>query len=251
MMKNPNLKPLLSKVGRAIGDFNLIEKGDRIAVGVSGGKDSSCLLFVLNQIRKISPVKFDLQPIHVAMGWPVDITPLTQFAAGLGVDLIIEETMIGPTVFEYRQEPNPCSLCAKMRRGALHNAAVFAGCNKVALAHHQDDVIETLFMSMFLEGRLQTFLPRTYLDRKNLTVIRPLVYTPENLVRETVANIGLSVVQNPCPANGHTKRQEMKELVAQLSESIPDVRNKMVSALRNVNFNNLWPQKHQYPKPGV
>jgi tRNA 2-thiocytidine biosynthesis protein TtcA len=249
-MQNPDLKLLLHKIGRAVGDFNLIEEGDRIAVGVSGGKDSSCLLYALNQVRKFSPVKFDLRAIHIAMGWPVGLAPLARFAAGLGVDLIIEETAIGPIVFEHRREPNPCSLCAKMRRGALHNAAVRAGCNKVALAHHQDDAVETLLMSLFFEGRLQTFLPRTYLDRKKLTLIRPLVYAPESLLRETAANLGLPVLPNPCPANGFTRRQEMKELVARLAESIPDVRDKVTIALRNVNFNNIWPQKRHDRRNG-
>lgn len=246
-MKQPQLKPLLSRVGRAIHDFDLIGEGDRIAVGVSGGKDSVCLLYVLNELRKASPVKFDLCAIHVSMGWPVDITPLQRFVADLGIDLITEETQIGPIVFDIRQESNPCSLCAKMRRGALHNTAIRCGCNKVALAHHQDDVIETLLMSMFYMGLLQTFKPKTFLDRKQIILIRPLVYTPEELIQETVAASGFPTMHNPCPANGFTKRQEMKELIRNLSRTIPDIRDKTITALRNINEANLWPQKP--PKP--
>lgn len=234
---------LWHQVGKANADYQLIEDGDHLAIGVSGGKDSVTLLYVLANLRRFAPVKFRLTAVTLDMGWDADFTPIRELCEQLEVPYHLEKTQIGEIVFDYRQEKNPCSLCAKLRRGALHNAAVELGCNKVALGHHADDAIETLLMSMFYEGRLGSFLPKTYLSRKNLYLIRPLIYVKESSIQEVVAALKLPVVFNPCPANGLTKRQEAKEIINHLETIIPDIRDKILSALRNADLEHLWPAK--------
>ena len=210
------MQKLLSYVRRAVDHYHMIEPGDRIAVGVSGGKDSLALLAALANLRRFYPNPFELTAITLEMGYEeMDFEPVQRFCDALAVEYIRVPTQIKQIIFDVRQEPNPCSLCAKMRRGALHEAALAAGCKKVALGHHYDDVVETYLLSLFYEGRISCFLPVTYLDRKSITLIRPLLYTPERYVRSIARRYELPVVHNPCPADGNTKRQEIKELLHQ------------------------------------
>ncbi|MGI6648863.1 MAG: tRNA 2-thiocytidine biosynthesis TtcA family protein [Bacillota bacterium] len=240
------LRWILSRVRRAIKDFSLIEPNDRIAVGISGGKDSIALLHLLARLRSYRGFNFELIPIHLSLGWEglglmgPELPPLQQYCANLNLPLYIEKTQIAEIVFVARQESNPCSLCAKMRRGALHNTALALGCNKVALGHHADDVVETLFLNLFYTGKLGTFSPRTYLSKKNLVLIRPMVYLPERALQSLTRSLNLPIIVNPCPASGQTKRQEMKKIVNFLESRYPDVREKVLTALGNRDLDEQW-----------
>ena len=240
------MKKTLGCIRRADADWEMIQEGDRVAVGVSGGKDSMVLLKAMSLYRYFSSHKFQLQAITLSLGFePFDTTPIAHFCAELNVPYTVVPTDIGRIVFDYRQEKNPCALCAKMRRGALHDAVVAAGCNKLALGHTMDDAVETFLLSLFYEGRLNTFSPKSYLSRKNITMIRPLVYLDERHVKGVVNKEQFPLVINPCPANGHTKRQEMKELLQELSRKIPNVREQMLQALRNDGQYHLWNRPHR------
>ncbi len=231
---------LWKPVGKAITHYNMIQEGDRIAAGLSGGKDSLTLLTVLSEIREFSPVKFEIVGVTVDLGFGASLDPIRDFCREKGITWSCVHTQIGPIVFEYRQEPNPCSLCSKMRNGALHSAAKQLGCNKVALAHHLDDAIETFFLCLFYERRIKTFQPVSYLSRREITLIRPLIYVREKTIEHFVQTFQFPVVQNPCPANHHTKREEMKELVAYLEHKFPGVRNRLLTAFINANPDYLW-----------
>lgn len=236
------LRILRQKVGSAIGRFDLIRDGDTIAVGVSGGKDSLTLLYQLAELRRYSPVGFNLHAVMLGLTEEVATAGVEAFCRELAVPFHFIPTQISQIVFECRREKNPCSLCANLRRGALNNAAKELGCNKVALGHHQDDVIETLLISLFFEGRVYTFSPRTYLSRKDITVIRPLVLTPEAVTREVSEQFNFPVVDNCCPVNGKTKRQAMKEFIAGLEKEYPAIRSKLLSAVQNIDIDPLWQQ---------
>ncbi|WP_031514996.1 tRNA 2-thiocytidine biosynthesis TtcA family protein [Desulfofalx alkaliphila] len=240
--KSNILRWVLSESVKAIADYKMIEDGDKIAIGVSGGKDSSTLLYVMAYYQKYYPYNFKIQPIHVGMGWDMDITPLQEFCRSLDLTLHVEPAEIGKIVFDARQEKNPCALCANLRRGALNSAAKEFGCNKVALAHHLDDAIETFFMSFFYNAQFRTFSPRTYLDRTDLTIIRPMVYLPEKDVIRLANKAQVPIIHNPCPANRKTKREEAKELVTELSKRYPRMRDDFVKALKNFDARNLWPK---------
>lgn len=235
------VKKVLGCVRRADKDFNMIQAGDKIGIGVSGGKDSLLLMVALALYRKFSHTDYSLHAFTMTMGLePFDVSGVRALAESLEVPYTVKETDIGPILFDIRKETNPCALCAKMRRGVLNDLAVANGCNKLALAHHREDALETLMMSLLFEARLHTFHPVTYLSRTNITVIRPLVYLPENDVKRMVKTLDLPVVKNPCPANGSTKRQEMKELLADLQERYPDAKSYMLSALQNDKQYGLW-----------
>lgn len=221
----------------------MIQNGDKIAVGLSGGKDSSTLLYIMKMLQKNSPFKFELEAIHLHMGLDVDIAPLKDYCCQLDIPLTIIKTEIAQVIFEIRQEKNPCSLCAKMRRGALHDAAKELGCNKVALGHHLDDAIETFLMNLFYTGKIGTFMPKIYLDRIDLTLIRPIVYIPEETIIMLSKRENVPVVFNPCPANGYTKREEAKQLVHSLEKQFPSIREKFLSGFQNVDMKNMWHQK--------
>ncbi len=235
------MKRILGCLRRAVEDFNMINEGDRIAVGVSGGKDSLMLLKALRLYQYMSPVKYELEAITLDMGYEgTDWSEVQRYCEDLGVPYTIRDTKIGTIVFDVRQEKNPCSLCAKLRRGALHNTALELGCKKVALGHHREDVIETLFLSLFYEGRLNTFSPVTYLDRKDITLIRPLIYVPEPEIKKAVNRHNIPVVFNPCPANGETKREYIKNLLKDISTDIPNVHEQILGALKKTHVRNLW-----------
>lgn len=227
------LQRLLSYVRRAIDDYNMIEEGDRIAVGVSGGKDSICLLAALNALKRFYPKRFDIEAVTVSLGLPgASYDSIREFCRELGVNYTVVDTDIGQIVFHERKEKNPCSLCAKMRKGALNDAAESLGCNKVALGHNKDDVVETFFMSLFYEGRINTFAPVSYLDRKKLYSIRPLMYVPEYEAKSYVVKNNISIVKNPCLADGNTKRQETKEFLEDISKNYDNLQEKVFGAIR-------------------
>lgn len=235
------MKETLGCLRRADKDFHMIAPGDRVAVGVSGGKDSLVLLYALSLYRKFCKVPYELTAVTLTMGLePFDLSGVRALCEDLGVPYIVRETQIGPIIFEERKEKNPCSLCAKMRRGALNELCAKEGFNKVALGHHRDDAIETLLMSALFEGRIHTFHPVTYLSRSNLTQIRPLVYLPEKHIIHVAKTLNLPVVKSPCPANGYTKRQEVKELLDTLCKRYPSARELLLSALQNEEQYGLW-----------
>lgn len=227
------LQKLLSYVRRAVDDYHMIEEGDKIAVGVSGGKDSLCLLIALKHLQRFYPKHFELEAITVSLGLPGAVyDDIQALCSELGVPYSVVQTDIGQIIFEERKEKNPCSLCAKMRKGALNTKAEELGCNKVALGHNKDDVVETFFMSLFYEGRINCFAPVSYLDRSKLYSIRPLMYIPEWECRSFVKQSGIEIVKNPCLADGNTKRQETKELLEELSKKYDNLQGKVFGAIQ-------------------
>lgn len=235
------MKEILGCIRRADQDYHMIESGDRVAVGVSGGKDSVLLLYALSLYRRFSPHPFELEALTLTTGLePFDLGPIRALCEKINVPYTVRETEIGRIIFDERREKNPCALCSKMRRGALNDLCNERGLNKLALGHHRDDVIETFLMSLFFEGRLHTFHPVTHLSRSGLTVIRPMVYLPEKDIIHEARVQRLPVVKNPCPADGHTARQDMKELLTELTKRYPFVRERLLSALKNKEQYGLW-----------
>ena len=227
------MQHILALVRRCVEDYNMIEDGDTIAVGVSGGKDSVLLLAALAHLRNFYPKKFDLVAITIDSGVPgMDFAPVKALCEELGVPYHIVLVPTYEIVFLSRKEKNPCSLCAKMRRGALSTELNRLGIKKIALGHHYDDAVETMLMNLFMEGRIGCFQPVTYLDRTDVTQLRPLLYVEERDVRNTVARLGLPVVDNPCPANGSTKREEFKDLLKELEGRYPNLRRKIFGAIQ-------------------
>lgn len=231
------LQQVLSYVRRAVDDYHMIEDGDRIAIGISGGKDSLTLLYALHSLKRFYPKHFEIHAVTVDLGFDnLNLDKIKELCNSLHVEYTIVKTDIAKIVFEDRKESNPCALCAKMRKGALNEAIKAAGCNKVAYAHHKDDVVETMLMSLIYEGRFHTFSPVTYLDRMKLTVIRPLMYMNEADVIGFVNKYELPVVKSPCPADGHTKREYIKNLLCQLNLENPGVKERMFTAIQNGNM---------------
>lgn len=242
------LQQLYSYTRRAIDDYQMIDYGDKIAVGISGGKDSLTLLYALHGLKRFYPQKFDLMAITVNLGYEeFDVTPLRQLCEKLEVPYEVVNTDIGDIVFQKNPKENPCSLCAKLRKGALNDTAKKFGCNKVAYAHHKDDMIETMMLSLIFEGRFHSFSPKTYLDRTELTVIRPMMYLSEADVIGFKNKMNLQVVKNPCPVDGHTKRQYAKDLLRQLNLDHPGTKDRMFTAIINGNIPG-WPPKNPNPK---
>ena len=235
------LEKLVSKMRKAVTDYKMIKNGDKVAVGLSGGKDSLCLLKMLASFRRYSPEKFDLVAITVDLsftGQTTDFTALKSLCDELDVPFYLVETQIGEIVFDVRKESNPCALCSKMRKGALYNKAVEVGANKIALGHHRDDLIDTLMMSMFYEGRMSTFAPKSYLDRTGLTLIRPMLYIKECDLTSYSKN--LPVLKSECPANKATKREEVKTIINDINKKIPGVRDMLFTALTHPDRYNLF-----------
>jgi len=228
------LQQVLSYVRKAVDDYGMIEDGDKIAVGISGGKDSLTLLSALHELKRFYPKHFELYAVTVDLGWEnLKLDKIAELCKSMNVEYNIITTDIAQIIFEERREDNPCSLCAKMRKGALNQAVREAGCNKVAYAHHRDDIIETMLMSLIFEGRFHTFAPVTYLDRTKLTVIRPLMYMSEADIIGFVNKYHVPVVKSPCPADGHTKREYVKALLRRLNQENPGVKERMFAAIRN------------------
>ena len=233
------LQKLLSYVRKACSDYNMIDDNDRIAVGISGGKDSLSLLIALAHLRRFYPNKFELEAITVSLGLPgFDLAPVQRLCDEIGVRYSIVETDIGQIVFDERKEKNPCSLCSKMRKGALNDKAVELGCRKIALGHNKDDIIETFFLSLFYEGRIHTFSPVTYLDRTGLYSVRPLMYVPECDVRAFAKDI--DVIKSPCPVDGKTKREDIKRFVRDLNRKYNGLDGKIFSAIKRSRIDG-WP----------
>lgn len=229
------MQRLMGQLRRCIEDYHMIESGDRIAVGVSGGKDSLTLLYLLASLRKFYPKPFELEALSIDMGLGgMDFAPVAQLCEALDVPYTCKHTNIGPIIFEYRQEKNPCSMCAKMRRGALNELIVERGFNKVALGHHFDDAVETFLMCLLYEGRIGCFEPVTFLSRSGVTQIRPMLYIGEKAVAHFAEQQHLPVVHNTCPADKHTKRQEIKELIEQLQTRYPDLKTKLFGAMQRL-----------------
>lgn len=232
-----NLQKVMSYVRRAIDDYNMIEEGDKIAVGISGGKDSLVMLYALNGLKRFYPKKFEIHAVTVDLGFDnLNLDKIKELCAELNVEYTIVKTDIAKIIFEDRKESNPCSLCAKMRKGALNDAIKSCGCNKVAYAHHKDDVVETMLMSLIFEGRFHTFSPITYLDRMDIHVIRPLMYMNEADVIGFVNKYEVPVVKSPCPADGNTKREYIKQLLRKLNLENPGVKERMFTAIQNGNL---------------
>ena len=227
------LQKLLSYIRRAVDDYNMIEEGDKIAVGVSGGKDSLALVMAMKALQRFYPKHFELIAVSVSLGYTgMDFTPVREFCEHLGVEYHVVETDIGEIIFGERREKNPCSLCAKMRKGALHDKLEQLDCNKAALGHNRDDVIETLLMALLYEGRIYTFSPVTYLDRKKITSIRPMIYVPEKEIIGFAKAESLPVVKNKCPADGNTKREDMKKRINELKKDFDHLDEKLLGAVQ-------------------
>jgi tRNA(Ile)-lysidine synthase TilS/MesJ len=271
---------ITGQIRAAMQDFNMIQSGDRLALGLSGGKDSLVLLTALADLRRYYPVPFELEAITVDLGFDngtnnvgagddthtgtvahagtvisagdgisidavigadagisTGILSLTAYCESLSVRHTVEQTQIGKIIFQYKEGEGPCSLCANMRRGALNSKAVSLGCNKVVLAHNMDDVIETMLLSLFYEGRISTFSPVTYLDRKRLTVLRPLIYTQEkDIITYVEQTAPFSTVKNPCPMDGNTQRQSVKEVLKELSRQNRHIRSNIFGAIKRCLF---------------
>lgn len=233
-------KWFLTKVKHAVIDFEMIDEGDKVAVGISGGKDSMSLLYILLLLKRWSNFNFEIYPITVDLGFHTDYSPIREFCDRESLPYHIEPTHIGEIVFNLRHESNPCSLCANMRRGALHQAALKLGCKKVALGHHVDDLIETFFLNLCFTGRFATFKPKTYLDRTGLWLIRPLVYIHEETLSSLSRLEHLPVVKNFCPASGETEREEMKKIIAFLETRFPQIKERFLTALLKSENTDLW-----------
>ena len=228
------MQHLMGLVRRCVDDYQMIEAGDRIAVGVSGGKDSLALLALMAGLKQYYPKPFELAAITIDMGMGMDFGPVEDFCRSLGVPYTCVKTEIGPIIFDVRREKNPCSMCAKMRRGALNDALKSQGFNKIALGHHYDDAVETFLLSLFYEGRLSCFQPVTYLSRMDVTQIRPMLYIGEKAVESFARRQELPVVENRCPADKSTKRQEVKDLLAALQKQYPDLKTKIFGAMQRL-----------------
>lgn len=229
------MQKMLGLMRKAITEFDLIEDGDHIAVGVSGGKDSMVLLNGLHLLRRFIGIDYDITAVSIDLqfqGIKTDFETVQTFCKDLAIPFVLKNTQIGEVVFSLRKEEHPCSLCARMRRGALHDLAKENGCNKVALGHHFDDAIETFMMNLFIEGRIGCFSPRSYLSRKDLTVIRPMALAPEKEIIRAANRAGLPIVKNPCPVDGATARQKMKNLLNTLEESNQGVKQRIFGAMR-------------------
>ncbi len=241
------MQKILGYIRRACQEFDLIEDGDRIAVGVSGGKDSLVLLAGLARMRMFYEKKYELVCVTLDPrfgGIETDYSPVAEMCAELNVEFHLIKTDIGEIVFDIRKEPNPCSLCAKMRRGALHDAAKAAGCNKIALGHNYDDAIETFMMNLLKEGRIGCFAPISYLSRKDITLIRPLVFAPEHVVMSCAKRNDFTIVKSKCPADKHTTRQVTKEFLAELERKDHGVKQRIFGAMRRSGIDR-WGYKNE------
>lgn len=232
-------------VRRAVDDYGMINEGDRVAVGVSGGKDSMLLLAALRQLQSYYPKRFELGAITIELGFEgMDFTPVKRFCEERGIEYTCVKTDIKEVVFDVRQEDNPCSLCAKMRRGALNNTLREWGMNKLALGHHFDDAVETFMMSLLFEGRLSCFQPVTYLDRSGVTQIRPLIYAGEQRIANLAAALELPIVENPCPQDKTSKRYEIKQLLKSMCGEYPDMKTKVFGAMQRLPLPGWAPGAH-------
>lgn len=242
------MQKLVGMVRRCVEDYNMIQPGDRIAVGVSGGKDSLALLVFLSELRKYNDKPFSLAAITIDMGLEMDYSGVAALCEKLEVPFTRVETQIGPVIFDYRKEKNPCSMCAKMRRGALNQALLSHGMNKLALGHHYDDAVETFLMSLMFEGRISCFQPVTRLDRTGVIQIRPMLYLHERTIDHFATKMELPVLSNRCPMDKHTKREEIKKLIYELSADYPDLKERIFGAMQRYPL-PAWEPHGRYNRP--
>ncbi|MBR5284108.1 MAG: tRNA 2-thiocytidine biosynthesis protein TtcA [Clostridia bacterium] len=236
------MQKMLSHLRRCVDEYRMIQAGDRIAIGVSGGKDSLVLLRTLAELRRFYPVPFEVVAITLDMGYEnADFSPIAKMCEEIGVEYIVKPTNIKEVVFDIRNEKNPCALCAKLRRGSLNDAAKENGCNKVALGHHFDDAVETFMLSLFYEGRLSCFLPVTYLDRTDLHVIRPMLYMTEREVINFANRQNLPICKSGCPVDKETKREDIKQLIRTLEHDYHDLREHIFGAMQRLPLNGWEP----------
>ena len=242
---NKALNDFTGTVRRAVDDYDMIREGDRVAVGVSGGKDSLLLLLALRHLQSFYPRHFDLEAITIELGFEgMDFAPVAALCKELDVPYTCIKTDIKEIVFDVRQEDNPCSLCAKMRRGALNDAIRARGISKLALGHHFDDAVETFMMSLLFEGRLSCFRPVTYLDRSGVTQIRPLIYAGEQKIAKVAAALELPIVENPCPQDKGSKRYEIKKLLSGMCAQYPDMKSKIFGAMQRLPLEGWQPAEN-------
>lgn len=235
------MRKTLGCIRRADKDFNLIEDGDKIAIGLSGGKDSILLVHALSRYAKFSHKKFSLHAFTITYGYgKFNTEDLARLCSENNVPYTVYDTQLNEIIFNIRKEKNPCSLCAKMRRGILCNLAKKEGCNKIALGHHRDDVVETFFMSLIYEGRFHTFQPKSYMSKSDITVIRPLIYLPESHIIHLKDVLDMPVQKNACPVDGHTSRETTKNMLKDLSKIYPNIQERTLHALQNYNTGSLW-----------
>lgn len=229
-------------IRRGILNYEMILPNERVAIGLSGGKDSTSLLYFLDTIKKQKRLgfDFDIVPICLDMDMGMDLSPLKELCASLGYELTVVPTHIAPIVFDIRKESSPCSLCAKLRRGILYKTAQDLNCQKVALGHHLDDAIETYFMNFLFHGKMESFEPKSYLTKTNLSLIRPLIYLEEEKIKSFVKREELPVIFNPCPADKKTKREEVKHFIEKISEDYPDLRHRFIQGMEQGSGTNLW-----------
>ena len=242
------MQKLMGLVRRCVEDYHMIEEGDRIAVGVSGGKDSLVLLQLLAGLRSYYNKTYALEAITIDMGLGMDYTGIQALCDSLGVPYTVVKTEIGPIIFDYRKEKNPCSMCSKMRRGALNQAILDRGFNKLALGHHYDDAVETFMMSLIYEGRISCFQPVTNLDRTGIIQIRPMLYIHEKTVDSFANRQQLPVLANRCPVDKHTKREEIKDLIFELVERYPDLKERIFGAMQRFPLPE-WEPQGRYKRP--
>ena len=242
------MQKLMGLVRRCVDDYHMIEAGDKIAVGVSGGKDSLVLLVLLAGLRQYFNKPFQLEAITIDMGLGMDYSGVQALCDKWDVPYTIVKTEIAPIIFDYRKEKNPCSMCAKMRRGALNQAILDKGFNKLALGHHYDDAVETFLMSLLFEGRISCFQPVTDLDRTGITQIRPMLYIHEKTVDNFAVRQNLPVIQNRCPVDKATKREEVKKLIYDLSQTYPDLKERIFGAMQRYPL-PAWEPQGRYKRP--
>lgn len=242
------VQKLTGMVRRCVEDYRMIGEGDAVGVGVSGGKDSLVLLRLLAELRTYRAPNFRLEAITIDMGLGMDYSGIEEMCRALDVPYTVVKTQIAPVIFDYRQEKNPCSLCAKMRRGALNQTLLDRGLNKLALGHHFDDAVETFLMSLLFEGRISCFQPVTNLDRTSIVQIRPMLYIHEKTVDNFAVRQNLPVITNRCPVDKATKREEVKQLIFELSKTYPDLKERIFGAMQRYPLPE-WEPKGRYKRP--
>ena len=227
------MQKILSHMRKAIEEYNMIEENDKIAICLSGGKDSITMLHAFKNLQRFYPKKFEIVAISIDPGFNFfDTSFLQKICDNLEIPLFIEETHAKEIVFDIRKEKNPCSLCANLRRGVINSIAIRENCNKIALGHNQDDVLETFLLNLFYTGSIGTFAPISYMDRTKITLIRPLVYTPEKDIKRFIKKNNLTVMPKVCPMDGKSKREDMKQLIYTLGQNIPMIRSNLFGAIR-------------------
>lgn len=240
------MQRILGYMRKAIQEYQLIQNGDRICVGVSGGKDSIVMLYGLHLLKRFINIDYSITGITLDPGFngeSTDYSLIENFCSDKGIEYHVIKTQIAEIVFDVRKETNPCSLCARMRRGALHDATVSLGCNKIALGHNYDDAVETFIMNLFTEGRIGCFSPMSYLERKNIHMIRPLLYAPEKDVKRAALKNDLPIIKSKCPADGHTNRQRTKEFLADADKTYNGIKDRIFGAMQRFDLDGWGPKK--------